>query len=145
MSESKWKQIVGKAISEGAYVSPDSLKKDYTRAMDETCFRKRIAEDDIEKLAKKKALEAFAESMGIPKSMIKISFRKARNIEDEIELLEKMIKEERAQSEDPNDCPNGDHCSERFEEVNESNLLQYLRQGWQIVHRCEDGRVIVKR
>jgi integrase len=38
MSESKWKQIVGKKISEGAYVSPDSLREDYSRAMKETTF-----------------------------------------------------------------------------------------------------------
>lgn len=33
MSESKWKQIVGKKISEGAYISADSLREDYLRAM----------------------------------------------------------------------------------------------------------------
>jgi hypothetical protein len=32
-SESQWKQIVGKAISEGAYVSQDQLKGVFTRAM----------------------------------------------------------------------------------------------------------------
>lgn len=40
MSESKWKQIVGKKISEGAYVSPDSLQSDYRRVMSETTFQK---------------------------------------------------------------------------------------------------------
>lgn len=40
MSESKWKQIVGKKISEGAYVSPESLREDYARAMNETVFSK---------------------------------------------------------------------------------------------------------
>jgi integrase len=33
MSESKWKQIVGKAISEGAYVSNFELKESYSKAM----------------------------------------------------------------------------------------------------------------
>jgi integrase len=33
MSESKWKQIVGKKISEGAYISADSLREDYAKAM----------------------------------------------------------------------------------------------------------------
>ena len=33
MSESKWKQIVGKKISECAYISADSLRKDFLRAM----------------------------------------------------------------------------------------------------------------
>jgi hypothetical protein len=40
MSTEKWKQIVGKKISEGAYVSPDSLREDYRRAMVETTFPK---------------------------------------------------------------------------------------------------------
>jgi len=33
MSESKWKQVVGKKISEGAYISANSLREDYLRAM----------------------------------------------------------------------------------------------------------------
>jgi len=33
MSESKWKQIVGKKISEGAYISADSLREDFLKAM----------------------------------------------------------------------------------------------------------------
>lgn len=33
MSESKWKQIVGKKISEGAYISTDELREGYLRAM----------------------------------------------------------------------------------------------------------------
>ena len=33
MSESKWKQIIGKKISEGAYVSPQELREAYLRAM----------------------------------------------------------------------------------------------------------------
>ena len=48
MSESKWKQIVGKKISEGAYVSPDSLQSDYKRVMSETTFPKAtISEGDL--------------------------------------------------------------------------------------------------
>jgi len=145
MSESKWKQVVGKAISEGAYVSPDSLKKDYTRAMDETCFTKRYGEGDIQKMAKKEALKAIAKSMGITETQIKRMFtRKAKNIDEEIEFIEKIIEQERAQNEDPNDCPNGEHCSERFEEINESDLLTYLQNGWQIVHNLQNGRVIVR-
>jgi DNA repair ATPase RecN len=33
MSESQWKQIIGKQISEGAYVSQDQLQEAYKRAM----------------------------------------------------------------------------------------------------------------
>jgi integrase len=49
MSESKWKQIVGKSISEGAYVSPDSLREDYRKAMAETT----IAETGLEERMKR--------------------------------------------------------------------------------------------
>jgi hypothetical protein len=64
MSESKWKQIVGKKISEGAYVSPDSLRADYSRAMAETCFLKQIGSEDMAKIAKKQALLALAKEHG---------------------------------------------------------------------------------
>jgi integrase len=48
MSESKWKQIVGKAIDEKAYVSSDSLREDYKRAMTETTFSEATrSESDI--------------------------------------------------------------------------------------------------
>jgi hypothetical protein len=40
---------------------------------------------------------------------------------------------------------NGGDCGEDFEEINESQLLQYLKTGWQIVHRLANGEVIVKR
>ena len=38
MSESKWKQVVGKKISEDAYVSGEQLREAYGRAMPETTF-----------------------------------------------------------------------------------------------------------
>jgi len=45
MSESKWKQVVGKTVSESAYVSSDQLREDYTRAVEKTCFVQPGAED----------------------------------------------------------------------------------------------------
>jgi len=48
MSESKWKQVVGKAISEDAYISDNLLRESYERAMAETTFPKAtISESDI--------------------------------------------------------------------------------------------------
>jgi len=38
MSESKWKQVVGKKISEDAYISEEQLREAYGRAMAETTF-----------------------------------------------------------------------------------------------------------
>ena len=83
MSESKWKQIVGKQISEGAYVSPESLREDYRRIMSETLLNKTTF------------------------------------------------------------C-NGSDC-ENFEQISETKLLSFLRNGWQIVHRLSNGEVIVRR
>ena len=53
MSESKWKQIVGKRISEDAYINSESLKEDYSKAMPDTCIEVRTDNDRIEKLEKK--------------------------------------------------------------------------------------------
>jgi hypothetical protein len=51
MSESKWKQVVGKKIHEGAYISPNELRDCYMRAMPETTFSKSIiGPQDMEKL-----------------------------------------------------------------------------------------------
>lgn len=46
--------------------------------------------------------------------------------------------------EEPNDCPDGEHC-ERFEEISEDNLLQCLKDGWQIVHNLQNGNVIIRK
>jgi len=59
------------------------------------------------------------------------------------------------------DCPDGEHCGdglpsalnvdvkagqkEVFEQVSETQLLEYLRNGWQIVHKLGSGEIIVKR
>lgn len=40
---------------------------------------------------------------------------------------------------------NGGDCGETFEQINESQLLQYLKAGWSIVKELQSGEVIVKR
>jgi len=42
------------------------------------------------------------------------------------------------------DCPDGEHC-ERFEQIPEANLLEYLRQGWQIVKEINNGKEVIVR
>lgn len=39
----------------------------------------------------------------------------------------------------------GDDCNETFEQINETQLLSYLREGWQVIHRLASGEIIVKR
>ncbi|MCJ7767866.1 hypothetical protein MUP79_05710, partial [Candidatus Bathyarchaeota archaeon] len=46
----------------------------------------------------------------------------------------------------PKDCTDGEHCGEGdFKQITEAELLQYLKDGWQITHKLTDGQVIVRR
>jgi hypothetical protein len=45
-------------------------------------------------------------------------------------------------------CTDGKHCGEGeddFKQITETELLQYLKDGWQIAYKLTDGQVIVKR
>jgi len=42
------------------------------------------------------------------------------------------------------DCPNGKNCP-TFKEVNESELLNHLNDGWRITHNLQNGKVIIQR
>ena len=146
MSESKWKQIVGKKISEGAYVSPDNLRNDYSRVMNDTCFGKTVLEGDVEKIAKKQVLLALAKNMGIGEGELKGMFgRSIKTLGRDIEFLEKLIEARRREQTKSQDCPNGGNCGEEYRQIPETNLLEYLREGWTIVHKLANGEVIVRR
>jgi site-specific recombinase XerD len=55
-------------------------------------------------------------------------------------------KTEKKRLKDNSDCPDGEHCGESdFKQINESELLRCLKDGWQIVHRLGNGDLIVKR
>jgi uncharacterized coiled-coil protein SlyX/integrase len=60
MSESKWKQVIGKQISESAYVSPETLKEDFKNVMHYIAFNgngvKAKVSDLEQKLLEKDAL-----------------------------------------------------------------------------------------
>jgi hypothetical protein len=43
------------------------------------------------------------------------------------------------------ECSDGTHCDEEFKQISEADLLQYLKDGWQIVKELANGEVIVKR
>jgi len=143
MSESKWKQIVGKKISEGAYVSSEDLREDYVRVMTETCFSKVVGERDVENVVKKQVLIELAKNMGITEEQIKKMFalKKARTTTEQIKTLRTLIAQKRKRQTQTN----GGDCNQTFEQITETQLLQYLRGGWQIVIRLTDGQIIVKR
>jgi len=59
--------------------------------------------------------------------------------------LQRLLKEiEKEFAEENEDCPDGEHC-ERFEQIPEANLLEYLRQGWQIVKEINNGKEVIVR
>jgi len=88
MSESKWKQIVGKKIDEKAYVSPDLLRDDYGRVMADTCFAKG-GSGDVEMLARKEALRILAKNAGYSDSEISHMIREQKDV-PEVEVLERL-------------------------------------------------------
>lgn len=90
MSESKWKQVVGKKISEGAYVSPDSLREDYQRVMEETCFAKPISEEEVEYRVAKRLLEGQLKAAGLdPKKILRS--KKCKTTAEEVIALQEAL------------------------------------------------------
>jgi len=84
-----------------------------------------------------------ARLIGIPEEDIKhllkergVTWRSPRQLAYRMRSLTRKVQT----SEKSTDCPN-----ERFEEIDEVNLLQYLRNGWQVAHNLRNGKVIVRR
>jgi len=50
-----------------------------------------------------------------------------------------------AKQKKPRTATNGGDCGEQFEQIEESQLLQYLKAGWSVVKELQSGEVIVKR
>lgn len=151
MSESKWKQIVGKKIDEKAYISPESLREDYKRAMAETTFVKTVSETEIEMRAAQRMLEMTLNlSQNIPKE-VKATMRKkiwASKRAKELKKLERQISEqikeavetERKNNNKKEKCTDGEHCQRV---VSEQELETLLAQGWHVVMCLPSGRVVV--
>jgi integrase len=127
MSESKWKQIVGKKISEGAYVSPDELRKDYARAMEETSFGRAV---DLEKRAK--ASERIMSKIIAGEPLDEDDRRDIRVYQ--IQLREKAKKKA--------DCADGEHC-QRI--VSEADLAKFLKEGYEVKAVLPSGNVVVDK
>ena len=147
MSESKWKQIVGKVIDEKAYVSPESLREDYKRAMAETTFAKPFAQEEVALLAKKESLIMLAKLRGMSDDEIKTIFRskKASTIQAEVNLLEEIAEAQRQEQEKQKTqtnggCADGHNCQRL---VNEAELETLLIQGWHVVMCLPSGKIVV--
>jgi hypothetical protein len=94
MSESKWKQVVGKKIHESAYVSADELRKDFIRAMPDLTITKREQTGDLVLMAKLEAAKMALRLAGLTESEISahIRMRKAVSVPEQIEALENLAK-----------------------------------------------------
>ncbi len=144
MSESKWKQIVGKTISEGAYVSPDLLRKDYDRAMGETCFSRPqfISKEELRKQliaalpSDDEVLKTFAEKHGTSPELLKKMLRQAGKKVEEEEKGKKLIDiKKRTAGKKAEDC-------QRLIEPDE--LEQYLKDGWKFIAQV-NGKLVVEK
>ena len=94
MSTEKWKQIVGKKISEGAYVSPDNLREDYQRAMAETCFVEPVSEEEVELRVAKRLLEGQLKAAGLnPKKILRL--KKVKTTAEEVAVLQEALSKKR--------------------------------------------------
>jgi integrase len=145
MSESKWKQIVGKTISEGAYISADSLREDYNRAMPEMTFTKRTNED-VQAIAKLEALKLFAKASGYTAMDIaKIKMRKPQNLAEEIEEIEKLLAEKNSQETDGSKaCRDEAHCGSQ-KMVAEEDLAGFLTENWKVIASLPSGKIVIER
>lgn len=127
MSESKWKQIVGKVIPESAYVSADSLREDYKRAMAETTFKKAAEIEervrDLEKFKASLTPEQLEESK-------RLGLLKRKGVSKPEEVEEE-------------DCENGEHCQQRI--VSEEELAKFLSQGAKVVATLPSGKIVIQR
>jgi len=146
MSESKWKQIVGKKISEGAYVSTDNLRKDYARAMTETCFSGLTDRASLEDEILKKILKNQARALGATEEQMNrlLATADAKELREfQKNLLKGKLKFPKAgviEVDDDSQCPNGENCQKV---VNEEELEDYLSKGWRVSMALPSGKVVI--
>lgn len=141
MSESKWKQVVGNQIAEGAYISADSLREDYKRAMPQTCFPKSVDTNELVKAEIRTRLEGLSpEQRKAFAAEIATQYRQRATAIFSDERIKKLLAEAEGK-------PDGGsvQIKENFEQIPENELLQRLKDGWQIVKELSNGEVIVKR
>jgi integrase len=124
MSESKWKQIVGKTVYEGAYISPDTLREDYKRVMTETNFTTNL--DD----KARQAAKAEFERRFTPEE------REFIQKHGTMRFLKKKAKEK------TEDCPDGEHCQRV---IGEAELPELLAQGWRATIQLASGKIVISR
>ena len=58
---------------------------------------------------------------------------------------EKLTEEKKKRLAKDSRCKDGKNCNEEFKQISEADLLQHLKDGWQIVKEIANGEVIVRR
>jgi len=147
MSESKWKQIVGKKISEGAYVSTDNLRKDYARAMTETCFSGLTDKSSLKDELMRELLKQQAKALGATEEQMNRLFvtADAKALREfHRNLLKGRLKFPKGGvielDDDNGHCPNGENCQKV---VSEEELEDYLSKGWRVSMALPSGKVVI--
>ena len=97
MSTEKAKQIIGKQISEGAYLNPESLKEDYKNAMHYTAFNgngvKQKVTDLEQKLLEKDALiRQLQNQLAQTQNQTEQTSRELYNLNERLSYFEKYGK-----------------------------------------------------
>jgi hypothetical protein len=129
MSESKWKQIVGKQISEGAYVSADNLRADYMRAMPETIVTGVDVEERLKKMEAVQRIEA------------KFKADEPLTTGDYADVKRYGIRlGKRREHKEVRDCADGEHCQKI---VGEEELPEMLSGGWHVAAVLPSGKIVV--
>lgn len=135
MSESKWKQVIGKKISEKAYVSPDELRKDYARAMADICWTGVTDQTDVEKRVKVEMLRLKAKELGLTEEEIQIKLTKM-----ELDEFNEWLRERKRSQQSQVTELNGGNCQKI---VFEEELDDYLGRGWKVAAVLPSGKVVV--
>lgn len=136
MSESKWKQVVGKAIPEKAYVSPDELRKDYIRAMGDTCWTGMEAMSDLDK--REQMAKQILVTLGFGDIVEK--YRMIESQEERVDALETEV-QKHFRPQDRTELNGG--STQRI--VAEEELSEYLSKGWKVQAVLPSGKVVVEK
>ena len=68
-----------------------------------------------------------------------MAYRSRAHVIREDPKIKALLKEKSTQADGANlDCV-------QYEEIDEANLLEYLREGWQITHNLQNGKVIIRK
>jgi len=122
----------------GAYLEVNYFKGEEEKCLEE--YRRAIPYLSIIEVPP--SLEDLKRRQELTERLFDKSMRGEPWTDEERELVKRygIALRERAHAE-----ANGVDCGERFKEIHENDLLGYLREGWQVAHKLENGKVIIRK